>query len=78
MSINRIDGVMVSVLASRAVYGGFNFRSGPIKDYEIGICGFSAKHTALQEKEQRLVDSEDGQCVRAEQHICTRTVVSGS
>ena len=42
MSINRIDGVMVSVLASRAVYGGFNFRSGPIKDYEIGICCFSA------------------------------------
>ena len=35
-------------------------RSGQIKDYKIGICSFSAKHTNIKEKEQRLVGSESG------------------
>ena len=35
---NRIDGVMVRVLASSAVDSGFQPRSGQTKDYEIGIC----------------------------------------
>jgi hypothetical protein len=35
---------MVSVLASSAVDRGFEPRSGQTKDYEIGICCFSAKH----------------------------------
>jgi len=41
---NRIDGVMVSKLASIAVNGGFVHRSSLTKDYEIDICFFSAKH----------------------------------
>ena len=35
---NRIGGVMVSVLASRAVDRGFESRSGQTKDYAIDIC----------------------------------------
>ena len=45
---NRIGGIMVSVLASNAVDRGFESRSGHSKDYEIGICCFSAKHAALR------------------------------
>ena len=41
---------MVSVLASSVVDRGFEFRSGQTKDYEIGICCFSAKHAALRGK----------------------------
>jgi hypothetical protein len=42
--VNRIGSVIVSVLASSAVDRGFEPRSGQTKDYEIGICCFSAKH----------------------------------
>ena len=52
---NRIGGVMVSVLASSAVDHGFEPGSGQTKDYEIGICCFSANH---KEKEHILVGSE--------------------
>ena len=46
-----IGGVVVSVLASSAVDDfWFEPRSGQTKDYEIGICCFSAKHTALRRK----------------------------
>ena len=41
---------MVSVLASSAVDCSFKPRSGQTKDYKIGICCFSAKHTALRRK----------------------------
>jgi hypothetical protein len=41
---------MVSGLASSAVDRGFDPRSGQTKDYKIGICCFSAKHTALRSK----------------------------
>ena len=41
---------MVSVLASSAVDHGLVPRSGQTKDYKIGICCFSAKHTALRRK----------------------------
>jgi hypothetical protein len=47
---NRIGDVMVSVLASSAVSHGFESWSGQPKDYKIGICCFSAKHTALRRK----------------------------
>ena len=46
---NHID-VKVSVLATSVVDHGFESRSGQTKDYEIGRCCFSAKHTALQRK----------------------------
>jgi hypothetical protein len=41
---------MVSVLASSAVDCEFDPRSGQTKDYEIGICFFSAKHAPLRRK----------------------------
>ena len=47
---NRIGGVMISVLASSVVDRGFEFRLGHTKDYKIGICCFSGKHTALKRK----------------------------
>jgi hypothetical protein len=47
---NRIDGVMVSVLASSAVDRWFEPRSGQTKDYEIGICSCSARYAALRSK----------------------------
>ena len=51
-NIYRIGGVMVRVLASNAVGRGFEPRSDQSKDYKIGMCCFSAKHTALRGKEQ--------------------------
>ena len=47
---NRIGGIMVSELASSLVDRGFETRSGQTKDYNIGICCFSAKHAALRRK----------------------------
>jgi hypothetical protein len=47
---NCIGGVMVSVIALSAVDCGFQPRSGQTKDYQIGICCFSAKHAALKRK----------------------------
>ena len=44
---------MVRVIASSAVDCGFEPQSGQTKDYTIGMCCFSAKHTSL--REQRLV-----------------------
>jgi hypothetical protein len=48
--MNRIGGVVVSVLAPSAVDLGFEHRLGQTKDYNIGICCFSAKHAALRRK----------------------------
>ena len=45
-----LGGVIVSVLAISAVDRGFEPRSGQTKDHKIGICGFSAKHAALERK----------------------------
>ena len=39
---------MVSVLASSGKDCGFKPRSGQTKDFEIGICCFSAKRAALR------------------------------
>ena len=41
---------MVRALASSAVDRGFDPRPAQTKDYKIGICCFSAKHTALRRK----------------------------
>jgi hypothetical protein len=49
-NLNRIDGIMVSVLALCAVDHGFDPQSGQTKDYKIGICCLSAKHAALRRK----------------------------
>ena len=47
---NRIGGVKVSVLASSAIDGGYELGSCQTKEYEIGICCFSAKNAALRRK----------------------------
>jgi hypothetical protein len=52
---NRIDGVMVSVLASSPVDRGFEPRSGQTKNYKIGICCISVKYTALRRKRKDLL-----------------------
>jgi len=41
---------MVNMLTSSVVIRGFEPRSGRTKDCKIGICCFSAKHTALRRK----------------------------
>ena len=46
--MNRFGGVMISMLASSKIDRGFEPRSGEIKEYEIGICCFSAKHAAFR------------------------------
>jgi hypothetical protein len=55
ITLNRIGGVMVSVLASSEVDRWFVCLSGQTKDYEIGICCFSAKHAALRRKSKDLL-----------------------
>ena len=42
--LEHIFGVMDSVLTLSEVDRGFDFRSGQTKDFEIGMCCFSAKH----------------------------------
>ena len=54
--LNRIGGVMVSVLASCSVDRGFEPRSGQTKDYTIGICCFCVKHAALRRKSKDWLD----------------------
>jgi hypothetical protein len=41
---------MVSMLASCALDRDFKTRSAQTKNFKIGICCFSAKHTALRRK----------------------------
>jgi hypothetical protein len=41
---------MVSILTLSLIDHGFKPRSGKTKDYKIGICCFSTKHTALRRK----------------------------
>ena len=52
--VNRICGVMVSMLASSVVDRGLEPLSGQIKAYKINICCYSSKHAALRIK-SRLV-----------------------
>ena len=56
----RWHGVTVSVLAWSAVDRGFEFQSVQTKDYRIGMCCFSAKHTALRRKgKESLARNQD-------------------
>jgi len=52
--VETISGVKlslkVSMLALSVVVHGFELRSGQIRDYEIGICCFSTKHTSIMGK----------------------------
>jgi hypothetical protein len=51
----RIGGVMVSVLDLSTVDCGFEPRLGQTKNYKIGICCFSTKHTSLRSKSKDLL-----------------------
>jgi hypothetical protein len=58
--MNRISGVMISLLSLSAVDRGFEPRSGQTKDNKIDICCFSAKYTALKRKSKYwLVGNQD-------------------
>ena len=48
--LNCISGVMDNMLAFSVVDYGFKSRSGQTKDYDIGICSFSTKHSLLRSK----------------------------
>ena len=48
--VAHIVGVMVCMLTSNARDRGFESWSGQTKDYKIGICCFSTKHTELRRK----------------------------
>ena len=45
---NRLDGVTVIIIASRAVDCELEFRSCQTKDYKISICCFSDNHATLR------------------------------
>jgi hypothetical protein len=45
-----IGSVIVSVLASSAVYRGFESRSGQTKDYQLVFVAYNAKHAELRRK----------------------------
>ena len=62
---------MVSVLTSRAVDHEFEPRTGQTKDYEIGICSFSAKHAALRRKSKDwLARNQDNVSDWSDMSIC--------
>ena len=50
---------MVRLLALSAVDCVFKPRPRQTKDYEIGICCFSAKHAALRRERERERESKD-------------------
>jgi hypothetical protein len=69
----RIGGIVVSVLAFSVVDRRFEpARSCQTKDYNIGICSFSAKLTAVCLLTKTL---ESGYCVRVERLVYPVTVV---
>ena len=72
--MNRIGGILDSVLASSVVDRGFEPRSGQIKDYKIGIYCFFAKHVAIRrESKDWLAWNQDNVL-----SVYLRTVVSVS
>ena len=58
--VYHIDSVMVSVLASSVIDRVFEPRSGQTKNFNVGICCFSAKHAALRRKSKDwLIRNQD-------------------
>jgi hypothetical protein len=66
---------MISVLTSNAVDRGLKPLSCQTKDYKIGICCFSAKHTALRRKSKDWLAWNQDNVGR---HVYQQTVVSVS
>jgi hypothetical protein len=66
-----IGGVMISVLALSVVDHAFEPWSDQTKDYKIGICCFSAKHTALRWKSKDwLARNQDNVSEWGDTFIC--------
>jgi hypothetical protein len=63
IDLNRISGEVVNVLTQMAVDLGFEPRSGQAKDYEISICCFSAKDTALRRKSKDWLAQNQIMCL---------------
>jgi hypothetical protein len=62
---------MVSMLASGAVDSGFKPRPCQTKDYEIGMCCFSAKHAALRSKSKDwLAQNQNNVSEWSDRHCC--------
>ena len=62
---------LVCVLTSIVIDRGFEPRSGQTKEYKIGICCFSAKHTALRRKSKDwLVRNQDNVSEWGDMSIC--------
>ena len=69
--LNRIVGVIVSVLASSVVDREFEPRSFQTKDYKICISCFSAKHAALRRKSKYwLARNQDNASQWGDMSIC--------
>ena len=69
---------MVRVLASGAVDPGFPSHSGQTKDYNIGVCCFSAKHAALMIQSKDWLARNQGNACPSVAYVYPRTVVSVS
>ena len=78
MRSNLIGGVMVSMLALSAIDRGFEQQSGQTKDYKIGICCFSTKHTALRRKRKDWFAQNQDNVSIVGRRVYPRTVVSVS
>ena len=69
--MNRMGGLMASVLASSAVDRGLDARSGQTKDYKIGIYCFSAKHAEIRRKSKDwLARNQDNVSGWGDMSIC--------
>jgi hypothetical protein len=67
---------MVSVLTSSVVDRVFELRSDQTKDYKIGMCCFSTKHTTLRRKSKDwLTWNQDNVFRRVERQVYPLTVV---
>jgi len=58
------------VFTSSAVDREFESRSGQTKDYDNGICCFSAKHTALRKSKDWLARMQDNVSEWGDMSIC--------
>jgi hypothetical protein len=61
---------MVSMLTWSEIDRGFEPWSGLTKDYEIGICCFSAKHAALRKNKDWLAQNQDNVSEWDDMSIC--------
>ena len=66
-----IGSVIVSVLASSAVYRGFESRSGQTKDYQLVFVAYNAKHAELRRKSKDwLPRNQDNVSEWSNMYIC--------